>query len=46
MTSGRIMVKLSREEKEAFEKMRNSDNVKPSSASKNNFFKKFKNIFQ
>ena len=37
---------LSREEKEAFEKMRNSDNVKPSSASKNNFFKKFKNIFQ
>jgi molecular chaperone DnaJ len=37
---------LSREKKEAFEKMRNSENMKPSTSSKNNFFKKFKNIFQ
>ena len=37
---------LNREEKEAFEKMRNSENMKPSTSSKNNFFKKFKNIFQ
>lgn len=37
---------LSREEKDMFEKMKGSENMKPSKASENNFFKKFKKIFE
>ena len=36
---------LSREEKEAFEKMRQSDNFRPSATSKSNFFNRFKQMF-
>lgn len=37
---------LSREEKEAFEKMRNSENVKPNQNAKSKFFNKFKQMFE
>ena len=37
---------LSRSEKEAFEQMRNSENVKPNQSAKNNFFNKFKRMFE
>ena len=36
---------LSREEKETFEKLRTSDNMKPGATAKNNFFQKFKTMF-
>ena len=37
---------LSREEKETFEKLRASDNMKPGATAKNNFFQKFKRMFE
>ena len=37
---------LSREEKETFEKLRTSDNMKPGATAKNNFFQKFKKMFE
>ena len=37
---------LSREEKETFEKLRTSDNMKPGATAKNNFFQKFKRMFE
>ena len=37
---------LSREEKEAFEKFRTSDNMKPGASAKANFFQKFKRMFE
>ena len=37
---------LSREEKEMFEKLRTSDNMKPGATAKNNFFNKFKKMFE
>lgn len=37
---------LSREEKETFEKLRSSDNMKPGATAKNNFFNKFKKMFE
>ncbi len=37
---------LSRDEKEAFEKLRTSDNMKPGATAKNNFFQKFKRMFE
>ena len=37
---------LSREEKEAFEKLRTSENMKPGATAKNNFFNKFKKMFE
>ncbi|MBP3829009.1 MAG: molecular chaperone DnaJ [Bacteroidaceae bacterium] len=36
---------LSREEKQALEKMQQSDNFRPSQSSKNNFFNRFKQMF-
>ena len=36
---------LSREEKETFEKLRTSDNMKPGATAKNNFVQKFKTMF-
>ena len=37
---------LSREEKEAFEKLRTSENMKPGASAKANFFQKFKKMFE
>lgn len=37
---------LSREEKEAFEKLRTSENMKPGATAKSNFFNKFKKMFE
>ena len=37
---------LSREEKETFEKLRTSDNMKPGASAKANFFQKFKKMFE
>ena len=37
---------LSREEKETFEKLRTSDNMKPGATAKSNFFNKFKKMFE
>ncbi len=37
---------LSREEKEAFEKLRTSENMKPGAIAKSNFFNKFKKMFE
>ena len=37
---------LSREEKEVFEKLRTSENMKPGATAKNNFFNKFKKMFE
>ena len=37
---------LSREEKEAFEKLRTSENMKPGATAKNNFFNRFKKMFE
>ena len=37
---------LSREEKDIFEKLRTSENMKPGAAAKANFFQKFKKIFE
>ena len=36
---------LTKEEHEAFEKMKGSDSFKPSQTTKNSFFQKFKNFF-
>lgn len=36
---------LSKEEHDAFDKMRDSENFKPSASTRNNFFQKFKNLF-
>ena len=37
---------LSREEKEAFEKLRTSENMKPGATAKSNFFNRFKKMFE
>ena len=37
---------LTKDEKEAFEKMRESDNMKPESSTKESFFSKFKRQFE
>ena len=37
---------LSRDEKETFEKLRTSDNMKPGATAKNNFFNRFKKMFE
>ena len=37
---------LSREEKDTFEKLRTSDNMKPGASAKSNFFNKFKKMFE
>ena len=37
---------LSREEKETFEKLRTSENIKPGATAKNNFFNRFKKMFE
>ena len=37
---------LSRDEKEAFEKLRTSENMKPGASAKANFFQKFKKMFE
>ena len=37
---------LSREEKETFEKLRTSDNMRPGASAKANFFQKFKKMFE
>ena len=37
---------LSREEKETFEKLRTSDNMKPGASAKANFFQRFKKMFE
>ena len=37
---------LSREEKETFEKLRTSENMKPGATAKNNFFNRFKKMFE
>lgn len=37
---------LSREEKDMFEKLRSSDNMKPGATAKSNFFSKFKKMFE
>jgi len=37
---------LSRDEKEAFEKLRSSDNMKPGATAKSNFFNRFKKMFE
>ena len=37
---------LSREEKDTFEKLRTSENMKPGASAKANFFQKFKKIFE
>ena len=41
-----IPEKLSREEKETFEKLRTSENMKPGATAKNNFFNRFKKMFE
>ena len=38
--------KLSKEEREMFEKMRGSENMRPSNSQKQNFFNRFKKIFE
>ena len=37
---------LSREEKETFEKLRTSENMKPGATAKSNFFNRFKKMFE
>jgi molecular chaperone DnaJ len=37
---------LSREEKETFEKLKQSENMKPGATAKNNFFNRFKKMFE
>ena len=37
---------LSRDEKEMIEKLRTSDNMKPGATAKNNFFNRFKKMFE
>ena len=38
--------KLSKEEREMFEKMSGSENMRPSNSQKQNFFNRFKKIFE
>ena len=41
-----IPEKLSKDEKDMFEKMKGSDNMCPSKSQKENFFNRFKKIFE